>query len=153
MVNGRCWSALMQTIPGFRPVADDRIVHVGSRDLDPPERAMFDAAGIPLVVAGPNDETALQAGLESALNRLKTRVDRIYLHIDVDVLDGGLGKPNHLAVPGGLPDQMVATAIGLIRSQIDIAACTVASFDPAFDRNDSVLNAVIRLIGAVTAGN
>lgn len=149
MASGRCWSALMQTIPGFRPVADDCIVHVGSRDLDPPERAMFDAAGIPLVVAAPNDAAALLAGLESAVERLKRRVDRIYLHIDVDVLAGGLGKPNHLAVPGGLPPRTLEAAIGAIRSQIDIAACTIASFDPAFDRNDSVLDAVMRLIRAV----
>ena len=149
MANGRCWSALMRTIPGFRPVSDDCIVHVGSRDLDPPEQAMFDAAGIPLVVAGPNDEAALLAGLQSALDRLKTRVDRIYLHIDVDVLDTGNGQPNGLAVPGGLAPRTVAKAIGAIKTRVDIAACAIASYDPALDEARSYQQAIVDLITVV----
>jgi arginase len=149
MANGRCWSALMQTIPGFRPVADDCIVHVGSRDLDPQEKTMFDAAGIPLVLAEAGDDSALLTDLNGALARLRTHVNSVYLHIDVDVLDGGLGKPNHLAVPGGMHLQLVEAAIDAIGAQMRIAACTVASYDPKFDVGDSVSNSIFHLIAAV----
>lgn len=151
MASGRCWKALLDAIPGFEPVADDCIVHVGSRDLDPQEKKMLVAANIPLIVADPTDETALLTGLNHAIDALKARVDSVYLHIDVDVLDTGQGRPNHLAVPGGLHPRVVEAAIGIIKTNVTIAACTIASFDPALDDGDSVLDAAIRLITAVAA--
>ena len=149
MASGRCWKSLVSAIPGFHPVADDRIVHVGSRDLDPQEKEMLAGAGIPLITAGPDDEKTLLAGLAKALDVLKTRTDRIYLHIDVDVLDTGQGQPNGLAVPGGMPPQAAAEAIEVIRARVDIAACTIASYDPALDGGDSYLRAVSDLVAAV----
>ena len=151
MASGRCWKALLGTIPGFGPVGDDCIIHVGSRDLDPQERNMLVGANIPLIVADPTDEAALLTGLNHAIAALKARVDRIYLHIDMDVLDTGQGQPNHLAVPGGLHPRVVEAAIGTIKANFTIAACTIASYDPAFDQGDSVLQAAIRLITAIVA--
>jgi arginase family enzyme len=40
MASGRCWRALLATIPGFSPVADNCIIHVGSRDLDDAEKLL-----------------------------------------------------------------------------------------------------------------
>jgi arginase len=141
MASGRCWRALLDTIPGFQPVADDCIVHVGSRDLDPQEKKMLVGANIPLIVADPADEAVLLTGLNHAITALKSRVDGVYLHIDMDVMDTGQGRPNHLAVPGGLHPRVVEAAIGIIKTHF-----TIASFDPAFDQGNSVLHAAIGLI-------
>ncbi len=143
MASGRCWKALLDTIPGFKPVSDNCIVHVGSRDLDPEERNMLLEANIPLIVPDPTNEAALLTGLNDAMVALKAHADRIYLHIDMDVLDTGQGQPNHLAVPGGLHPRVVEAAIGTFKSHLTIAACTIASYDLAFDQGDSVLHAGI----------
>ena len=149
MASGRCWKSLVNAISGFHPVADDRIVHVGARDLDPQEKVMLAEAGIPLVTAGPNDKSTLLADLANALDALKTRTDKIYLHIDVDVLDTGEGRPNGLAVPGGLPPRTVEKAIAVIKTRVDIAACAIASYDPALDEARSYQRAIVDLITAV----
>lgn len=149
MASGRCWKTLLDTIPGFKPVADNRIIHIGSRDLDDQEKKMLSRAEIPLVVAETHHQATLTTGLNDAIGTLKAHSEVIYLHIDMDVLDTGRGQPNHLAVPGGLPPEMVETAIGMIKADFTIAACTIASFDPAFDEDDSVLKAGIRLVRAV----
>ena len=149
MASGRCWKSLVNAIPGFRPVPDDRIVHVGSRDLDPPEKEMFAAAGIPLITAGPDEEKTLLAGLADTLKDLKTRTDSIYLHIDVDVMNTGMGRPNNLAGPGGLSPQTVRRLVKAIREQVRIAACAIASYDPALDAAGSYHQAIVDLISTV----
>lgn len=149
MANGRCWKSLVKAIPGFHPVAEDRIVHVGSRDLDPPEIEMLTAAGIPLVTAGPDEEKTLLAGLADALEALKARTDSIYLHIDVDVMNTGKGRPNNLAGPGGLPPQTVLSLVKAIQARIRISACAIASYDPDLDEARSYQRAIADLITAV----
>ena len=149
MASGRGWQSLVNAISGFHPVADDRIVHVGSRDLDPQEKEMLAGAGIPLITASPNDEMTLLTDLANVLDALKTRMDKIYLHIDVDVLDTGKGQPNGLAVPGGLPPTTIIKAIEAIKTRVDIAACAIASYDPTLDEARSYQRAIVDLITVV----
>lgn len=151
MTSGRCWKAILGTIPGFEPVADNCIIHVGSRDLDAEERQLLAGAKIPLIVDDPTNATNLLASLNVAISAMKSRVESIYLHIDMDVLDTGHGQPNHLATPGGLSPQVVEAAIRAIRMQLTIAACTIASYDPEFDEGNSICNAGIRLVKAIVA--
>ena len=110
---------------------------------------MLTGAGIPIVTAGPDEEKNLLTDLTDSLDRLKTRTNRIYLHIDVDVLDTGEGQPNGLAVPGGLPPKTVKEAIRTIQSRVDIAACAVASYDPELDEARSYQQAIADLLTAV----
>jgi arginase len=149
MVAGRCWGSLLNTITGFQPVDASHIIHVGARDLDPAEVLMLRDAGIPVLAPDPADRRKFLAELTGVLPRLKNRVEGVYLHIDMDVLQTEYGQPNHLAVPGGLPPDVAVDAIGIIKKQLPLLGCTVASFDPAYDENDCVLNAGLAVICAV----
>ena len=149
MAAGRCWKSLLHTIEGFHPVGDDCIVHVGSLDLDPAERHLLHTAKIPVLTADPKNENKLLQDLEGVLHGLRERVDGVYVHLDMDVLDTGPGKPNHLAVPGALPLHVVERAVEAIQTHCQIVACTIASYDPVLDERQSVFNAGIRLIKAV----
>lgn len=148
MATGRCWRTLLKTILGFVPVPENHVVHVGSRDLDIEERKMFEQAGIPLVAPASMGETDIREALRTALIELKNHVDRIYLHVDMDVLDTDQGQPNHLAVPGGLPVEIVEDAIGMVREHFSLGGCGISSYDPTYDKGDSVLHAGVRLIKA-----
>jgi arginase len=147
MATGRCWRALLKTIPGFAPVPAHRVVHVGARDVDAEERNMLEQAGIPLVAPASNGGDIREV-LETALRALRNHADRIYLHLDMDVLATAKGQPSRLAVPGGLPVEIVDDAIGMIKTHFKLAACGVASFDPAYDEADTVLDAGVRMIKA-----
>ena len=149
MAAGRCWRSLLKTIPGFNPVPESCIMHVGSRDLDMQERKMFEEANVPLVTVNPTGENDSLDAFEAALVTLKNRVDGIYLHIDMDVLETKQGKPNHLAVPGGLPSGMVEKVIGMIKASLKIEGCAISSFDPDYDKDNCVLNDGFRLINAI----
>jgi arginase family enzyme len=110
---------------------------------------MFRKAGIPLIRPVPQDGAGLKKECKQAMDRLKDRVDGVYLHIDMDVLETGTGKPNHLAVPGGLLPEVVEDIIREIKTTFTIRGCTIASYDPAYDVNHSVCNAGIGIISRI----
>lgn len=149
MATGRGWSSLLKTIPGFEPVPDRCVVHVGSRDLDMQERKMLEEADVALVTINPEGETGFIRALEAAIVTLKNRADGVYLHIDMDVLEVGKGKPNHLAVPGGLPSGIVEKAIRIIKEHLKLEGCAIASYDPDYDEDNNILNDGFRLINAL----
>lgn len=151
MITGRCWKAILATIPGFSPVRDAHVVHVGSRALDVAEEAMLQRSDIQLIPAGETGGAGIQNLISSALRELRTRVSRIYVHVDVDVLDAGAAQPNHLAVPGGLRLGVVEEAITLSRDLFELSALAITSFDPTYGRGDTVLQAATRLVEAAVA--
>jgi hypothetical protein len=91
------------------------------------------------------------ASLNDAISAMKSRVESIYLHIDMDVVDTEQGQPNHLATPGGLGPQVIEAANRAIKMQLTIAAGTIASYDPESDEGNSICNAGIRLVKAIAA--
>ena len=151
MATGRCWKGMLATIPGFAPVPDAHIVHVGSRALDVAEERMLSRSDIRLIPARYPDPTDLLDSITSALQDLQKRVSRVYVHVDVDVLDAGEAQPNHLAVPGGLPLKVVEESITMARDLFELSALAITSFDPAFDRQDIVLQACARLVEVAVA--
>jgi arginase len=148
MLNGRCWGALIETLPGFRPVPDSHIVHIGARDLDAGERALLERSDIRLVLPVEVGLSGMGRAIGDALDDLARRVDRVYVHVDVDVLETGAAKANELAVPGGLPLAVVEEAIEAIKTRFTIAVGAVASYDPAYDVDDVVLEACFRVLEA-----
>lgn len=153
MATGHCWKALLKGIHGFAPVVEHRIVHVGARDLDPEEQQMLASSAITLINADGLDSHTLTADLEKAVRVLKQDVDGIYLHLDLDVLETAEGRANQLAFPGGLPPQILEKCIHVIRRQLPIMACAMASYDPSLDVNDQVFKAAVKIITAVVKEN
>jgi arginase len=151
MLAGRCWGALLDTLPGFQPVPDSHIVHVGARDLDPAERVLMEESAIRLVLPGEVGLPNMGRAIDDALDDLARRVERVYVHVDVDVLETGAARANRLAFPGGLPLDMVEEAIEKIKARFTIAAGALASFDPAYDVDDGVLEACFRILDTLVS--
>jgi len=149
MAAGRCWKALLDTIPGFRAVAVDRIVHVGAQDLDAAEREMFATTGIPLLATDPGSLSGLTLAFDRVLAGLPAGVNGIYLHVDMDCVETACGRSNHFQVTGGLPLSAVQAVIAAIRKRLPITGCTIASYNPAFDEQDNVLSAGIAIVRSI----
>ncbi|HVN53063.1 MAG TPA: arginase family protein [Anaerolineaceae bacterium] len=95
---GLGWKSLALSIPGFRPVLPERIVHLGGRDFDRDEEALLRQQGVALVTAPQVRENGLAESLEPALDRLRRSVRDVYLHLDLDGLDP-LETPANLFPP------------------------------------------------------
>ncbi|ALX66733.1 arginase family protein [Microbacterium sp. XT11] len=126
--------------PGISP---ERIVGVGMRTLDDAE---VDAVeGLTLLSVSDLERADALADAVRA-----TGASRVWVHIDVDVLDpselGGVSSP----APFGAETARLSAAIRTLREHMPLAGATIAGFAPRTPA-DAVddLGAVLRLIGAV----
>ena len=86
VLTGTGWTALRETIPGFAPVPEEHVVLAGARDLEPYQRARIGRSGVHAALGAFRAEE-----LDAALGALRGRVERVYLHVDLDVLDSRAG--------------------------------------------------------------
>lgn len=90
------------------------------------------------------------SALTSALDALAARgITSVYLHLDVDVLDAAYAPANQFAPTGGLLPEHVLACVETIAHRFNIAAATVASYDPTYDREDCILHAVLDFLTLV----
>ena len=144
MITGGVWQALAATVPGFRPLAERDVILVGARDLDPAEEQRLASSQIVRLAADDVPDA-----LVPALVKLRQRVPRIHLHIDLDVLDPGVGTANAFAVPGGLLLAQTEAVIAAAGEHLQIASATFSAYDPEQDPEGRIVRAVGTLLAAV----
>ena len=148
---GLCWEKMAASIPNFKPVWGRNILHVGGRDFYPEEQALFEQSGGSIIPASVIRKTSMREALELCLKDLGTRVSRIYLHFDLDVLDPTIAPANEFAVPDGLSLSQVQEAIQMIGKQFTICASGIASYDPQYDKKDKILTSGIEIMKSTLA--
>lgn len=141
IISGRCWTQLAATVPGFSPIADERICLIGTRDIDSLESALLDDSSVSVVTP-----RQLRDGLSRRLQFLSEHVERIYVHLDLDVLDAAVAAANTFAVGGGLTLDDARYALTRIAENLEIGAITLSAFDPSADTDGSAARAAIDLI-------
>ncbi|MFD5215839.1 arginase family protein [Microbacterium sp. NPDC058345] len=119
-----------------------RVVVLGARNVDPGESdELSQLSTIPPLQVEPD---AVAAAVRA------TGAARVWVHIDVDVLDPaefeGVSSPS----PFGVTTAALTTAIKAVRSELPLAGATIAGFAPRSPA-DAVhdMGTVLRLIGAV----
>jgi arginase family enzyme len=95
-----------------------RVLMCGVRDLDPGERVLVETAGVP--VARPSE-------VADAL-----RGDRVYVHLDVDVLDPSI-LPSQFPVDRGLSDTGLRTLLAEVKRDADVMGVEVTAFEAPAD--------------------
>jgi arginase len=144
---GRCWSELAHSIEGFEPVADEAVMMLGVRDLDPSEAAALAKSGIVRLGAEslPND-------LEPKLESLLQKVGKFYVHLDLDALDPSEGRANGYAARGGFSNEKLQELLRLISNRLPVAAMTLAGYDPTYDPEGKVCAIAIDAATTVLSG-
>jgi arginase family enzyme len=91
-------------------------------------------------------EWGVSGALGPALASLRDRVDDVYVHIDLDVLDRDEATANMWATTGGLATSQVDEMLHLVRDRFPIRGIGIGSYDPEADLNQRALKAAIRFI-------
>ena len=126
-------------------VAPERVVLAGARQWDDAEVAFAAARGITSIdVGGIADAEAFAAAVAA------TGASRVYVHIDLDVLDpaefGGLLEP----IPFGVAAADLVAAVRAVAARLPLAGATIASFAPeSAERAVDDAPTILRLIGAL----
>ena len=133
--------------PAFAP---ERVIHAGARALDDAEAEYLASSGIRSLTAAelatPDALVAAAADAASA-----SGATRVYIHVDLDVLDPavmeGVGYPE----PFGVEVEQLTGAITALRSRFELVGGAVTGFAPASaDAAASDLSAILRVLSALT---
>ena len=144
ILTGRCWRNLAPRFENFTPIPEEQIIQIGVHRLDVEEKSLLESTRIIRIAARELDR------LPSALNQLTRQTPRLYVHLDADVLDISEGSANSYACVGGLTRRDLYQALEFIRSNAEIGAASITSYDPAADADGRIaqtLFGAIRLLG------
>lgn len=149
LATGRSWRNLTSKVPGFHPLDERNLVHLGARDWDLGELNLL--AGSPLTRLDMETVRAkgVRTALGGALDGVARRVDQVYLHYDLDVLDPAELTANEYATPGGLTVDEALEVARTAGGHLRIAAVGVTAYDPARDPEDRGVRVVAAILQAV----
>ena len=148
VITGHCFGDYWAQIGDSTPLAEEQIVMLGVRSLSPKsERDRLDKSAIEVV---PWVNGTPEGDVQKALDRLRRRVDDVYLHVDMDAFDPGVA-PGVVdePVPGGLSLGDAERIIRATGTAFRIRAVTLATFNPENDRDDRTLRAALRILELV----
>jgi arginase len=126
-------------------ITPDRVVLVGTRDLAAPEEDYAAQTGIRMLEV---ESLADPASVVAAV--AETGASRVFLHIDVDVLDPAAITGLAFPVPfGAQPADLVAT-IKALRARFPLAGAAITEFSPS-SPDDAVddMGTILRIVGAL----
>jgi arginase len=128
---------------GLRAVPDERCLLIGARDLDPAEGEALAAGRVTRVGADPD---ALRAALHTQ------HPTDVYLHLDVDIVDGSDLPGLRFPAPGGPSLSLVEDCLAeIVSCAPPAAACISCAWEPARIADPSTLRAIGRLAGVIGA--
>ena len=147
ILTGTGWEALRETVPGYRAVPEENVVHVGMRDAWDHEES-----GSSNQRSRSSRRPRSETGSHVRLDALRERVADVYLHLDLDVLDRSEGMVNIYAAEGGPSAADVSAAIQAIGDRFRIRAAAITAYDPGADPEGRVPPTAVRLlVGIVDA--
>lgn len=146
MLVGRCWQQALSQMVGYEPVAENLTALIGARDLDPLEARDIAASDILHLRVEDVRNAGVDAVLGPFLSRLEQQVEKIYIHVDLDVLDPVEAPANQLNVPDGLWSDEVCEAILLAGRKIPIAGAGLGSYDPSVDPEGKTAEVAVKIL-------
>jgi arginase len=148
VATGRCLTGMRLDAGLDPPLADKHVVMGGVRLTDPLEQHLLDQSGIEQLSV--DDLRTISPAVTAQLDRLSKITDKIYVHIDMDVLDPREVMGHGNKVPNGPSSQELAKLFEMIFRRYPKASGIGFATIPARDEGGLSLAAVNRMIlGAV----
>lgn len=132
---------------GFSPkILPQNAVLIGIRQLDPPERAALKEEEVPVYSIADVDKLGMHEVIRRTLEYLDSRVDRIHLSFDMDVLcpeeAPGVGTP----VKGGLTYREAHLAMELLSQSDKICSMDLVEVNPTLDEKNKTAELAVELV-------
>jgi arginase len=151
VATGLCYPELWRRLASTPPVPPSHALLVGARDLDPGERDNIARSGLLFTSAAEIKGAGVEAALNPKLDVLRSRVEGIYLHLDIDVLDPEFAPGVDYRSPGGLSLSELEEAIGLIASRFRLRAASLTAYNPDHEQDDRTLESGLHLLTVAAA--
>jgi arginase len=124
---------------GVRPIEEQHVVLIGARDLDPAESHALDASAVTCTGVDRAEVASAIDGLGAA---------PVYLHIDLDVIDGAELPQLRFPTPSRPSWPELEACLELIAARADVVAVCIAGTFPRETVGSSAAQAAIRGVAA-----
>jgi arginase len=132
------------------PLSDRHVVMGGVRLTDPLEQQLLDASAIEQLTV--DDLRHATPAVFAQLDRLSRLTDKIYVHIDMDVLDPREVMAHQNKVPNGPSSEELSRLFEMIFARYPKASAIGFATIPATDEGGLSLAAVNRMIAGAVRG-
>lgn len=136
IATGHCHPEMM-----VRPVREENVLLAATRSIDPLEELRLRASKI--------ERTSIDA-LPHTVDRLAARVETIYLHIDLDVLDPQISPGVNFSEPGGISLDQLFKAVKYVIATGKLGAAAITNFNPDKDPEGRTLGIAGRLVAILS---
>jgi arginase len=133
--------------PGPKLLAED-VVMIGVRDLDPGERERLKGSGITVYTMREIDERGMGAITREALERLEHR-ERLYVSLDMDVLDPQVGPGVGTVSPGGITYREAQLLMEVIADSGRCTGLDIVEINPVFDQQNRTALLAVELTASL----
>jgi arginase len=150
VASGQCLHRIREKA-GLNPAIETgNIIMMGLRDVDPLEQELIDKSDITTVSA--EDLISYSSKLQTAVEELAGRVDVVYLHIDLDILDASDIPGSFFEVEHGPKATQLIEAIKMMVTNPKVGALGISSFPTAENGREKSLQSAMLLIEAGMQG-
>ena len=149
MLLNRCWQNLLSLYKLNTSITGERIALIGARDLSKYEEQFIKANGINYISVDDIKRSNIERIETICTEFLRSGIQKLHLHIDVDVIDPSVAPSNSYAVKNGLNKNEVFNLINSCTSKIPLSSVTIASYDPSLDKDSDMLEIINELIETI----
>ena len=130
------------------PLADDRVVHMGSRALDPAEVKAFGSSEARLITSQQVKKRGARRVAEEATAYLEDVSDWIACHLDLDVVDPEFIPAVDYPEPGGMTLEDASAVVRTLLETGRVKVVEVTAYDPSRDRQGTSMDRIVGLLKA-----
>jgi len=146
VVLGRGAKALTDLTTGAALVKPENVVLVGTRQLDPGERAYIKAAGITCFTMHDIDRMGMAQVMDKAIATLAGKTDGVHLSFDLDSLDPKEAPGTGTPVNGGISYREAHFALELLAESGLITSAEFVEVNPTRDTGNRTARLAVELI-------
>ncbi|HVB74503.1 MAG TPA: arginase [Ktedonobacteraceae bacterium] len=129
-----------------RKVDPTRVVIIGSRDLDPGERAFLREVGVNVFTMKEIDRLGLAAVMEQAIDLATRDTNGLHISFDMDAVDPDYAPGVGTRVAGGLTYREAHLSLELIADSGKMTSLEIVEVNPTFDSENRTATLAAELI-------
>lgn len=143
---GRGAKELAEMFHDYPLLPEENIVLYGTRDLDEMEKIALTESKVKVYSKEAIKTLGVEQVVKKILQELQFRCEKIFLHVDLDVLDESVISAQALPVPDGLSSTEFQETLQMLARSNKLCGIAIMMFDPSKDHGGKEARKLVELV-------